>query len=502
MSMAEDRGVARSAAVGAAPVARMEHRRAADRVAQQLQRPSAPPIAFSLLAALLDSIAVVFGLWFAAYASAGGDLQPGATMLAALAAAAVAVAVLLASGSYDAAVLARTARSTALAWVAAAVGALAALPLGQWPGGASGFAVIGAAFVGAGLLLTHAIIGVITRWARDFGLTARFAVLVGGGPEGAGVLDAMHEAGSDDIRVVGLFDDRVGARSPDMVRGVPKLGRVADLIPFARTAHIDLVIIAFPLSATARIREVAELLRVLPMDIRLSGYTQSVAPARTRAPQVTGDRLIALADRPLAGAAALSKRLLDIVLAGVALVALSPLMLIIAASIRLDSPGPVFFRQRRHGYNHSEIEILKFRSMHADAADTTARRVVTRGDPRVTRVGGVLRRCSLDELPQLINVLRGDLSLVGPRPHVVDAVYSERTPFEEIVDGYAARHRVPPGITGWAQVNGWRGEIDDPERLLRRVEHDLYYIENRTLWFDLYILLRTVPALFRTDYAY
>jgi Undecaprenyl-phosphate glucose phosphotransferase len=327
-------------------------------------------------------------------------------------------------------------------------------------------------------------------------------VLVGGGPEAAGVLDAMHEAGGDDIRVVGLFDDRTGARSPDMVRGVPKLGGVADLVPFARRAHLDLVIIAFPLTATARIGEVAELLRVLPVDIRLSGYTRSVTRCRRRAPQVTGDRLIALANRPLAGAAALSKRALDIGVAAPALVACSPLMLLIAAAIRLDSPGPVFFRQRRHGYNHSEIEILKFRSMHADATDAGARRVVRRDDPRVTRVGRVLRRCSLDELPQLINVLRGELSLVGPRPHVVDAVYSERTPFEEIVDGYAARHRVPPGITGWAQINGWRGEIDNPERLLRRVEHDLYYIENRTLWFDLYILMRTLPALFRSGYAY
>ncbi len=487
---------------GAPPMARSEHRRAADRVAAQLQRPSAPPVAFAMLAALLDAIAIVLGLWFAAFATAGAGLQAGPAMLAAMAGAAAAVALLWTTASYDLTVLTHTWRSTARACCAAAFGTLLAMPFGHWPAQDPGFTVTAATLVGTGLLLSHALMGVITRWARDFGLTARFAVLVGGGPEAAGLLDAMQAAGNDDIRVVGLFDDRTGARSPDMVRGVPKLGPVADLIPFARTAHLDLVIIAFPLSATARIGEVAELLRVLPVDIRLSGYTQSVALGRRRTPQVTGDQLIALADRPLDGAAALSKRALDLGVAGLALVALSPLMLLIAAAIRLDSAGPVFFRQRRHGYNHTVIEILKFRSMYADAEDAGARRVVRRGDPRVTRVGRLLRRCSLDELPQLINVLRGELSLVGPRPHVVDAVYSERTPFEEIVDGYAARHRVPPGITGWAQINGWRGEIDNPERLLRRVEHDLYYIENRTLWFDIYILLRTVPSLFRTEYAY
>jgi lipopolysaccharide/colanic/teichoic acid biosynthesis glycosyltransferase len=172
-----------------------------------------------------------------------------------------------------------------------------------------------------------------------------------------------------------------------------------------------------------------------------------------------------------------------------------------AIAIRLDSPGPIFFRQRRLGFNNEVIEVLKFRSLYHEHADPMARRVVTKGDSRVTRVGRFIRKTSIDELPQLINVLRGELSLVGPRPHAVEAPTANRL-WEEVVDGYFARHRVRPGLTGWAQINGWRGELDTPEKLQNRVEHDLYYIENWSLLFDLYILLRTPFALMKTENAY
>ena len=140
--------------------------------------------------------------------------------------------------------------------------------------------------------------------------------------------------------------------------------------------------------------------------------------------------------------------------------------------------------------------------MYADQCDPAARNIVTRDDPRVTRVGRFLRKSSIDELPQLFNVLSGTLSLVGPRPHALDARSSRRVAFEKIVDGYSARHRLPPGITGWAQINGWRGEVSDPEALRARVEHDLFYIENWSLWFDLTILLRTPFSLLDTRRAY
>ena len=177
-------------------------------------------------------------------------------------------------------------------------------------------------------------------------------------------------------------------------------------------------------------------------------------------------------------------------------------MLAVALAIRLDSPGPVLFRQKRYGFNNELIEVLKFRSMYTHMTDANAAKLATRDDPRVTRVGRFIRKTSLDELPQLINVvLTGNLSLVGPRPHAVQAKAADRL-YEQVVDGYFARHRVKPGITGWAQVNGWRGETDTQEKLERRVEHDLFYIENWSVIFDLYILLLTPFRLLNTENAY
>ena len=180
----------------------------------------------------------------------------------------------------------------------------------------------------------------------------------------------------------------------------------------------------------------------------------------------------------------------------------TPVLLATALAIRLETPGSVIFRQPRHGYNDRPVMVWKFRSTYAADCDPAARRIVTRDDPRVTRVGRVIRRWSIDELPQLFNVLTGELSLVGPRPHVLAAVSSRQESFEAIVEGYAARHKVRPGITGWAQIHGWRGEIDDPLALRRRVEHDLHYIENWSIWLDLRILAATPLRLLDTRNAY
>jgi lipopolysaccharide/colanic/teichoic acid biosynthesis glycosyltransferase len=180
----------------------------------------------------------------------------------------------------------------------------------------------------------------------------------------------------------------------------------------------------------------------------------------------------------------------------------APLMLLTAIAIKLDSRGPVFFKQKRYGFNNELIEVYKFRSMYVDQCDATAIKLVQRGDTRVTRVGRFIRKTSLDELPQLINVVfKGNLSLVGPRPHAVHAKAENRL-YDEAVDGYFARHRVKPGITGWAQISGWRGETDTQEKIQRRVEHDLYYIENWSVLFDLFILAKTPLALARTENAF
>ena len=177
------------------------------------------------------------------------------------------------------------------------------------------------------------------------------------------------------------------------------------------------------------------------------------------------------------------------------LLVLSPLFVAVAAAVKLDSRGPILFRQKRFGFNNELIEVFKFRSMYADQTDANAAKLVTRGDARVTRVGRFIRKTSLDELPQLFNVVfKGNLSLVGPRPHAVQGKLQSQL-FDEAVDGYFARHRVKPGITGWAQINGWRGEVDSEEKIQKRVEFDLYYIENWSVLFDLYILLKTPLAL-------
>jgi lipopolysaccharide/colanic/teichoic acid biosynthesis glycosyltransferase len=177
-------------------------------------------------------------------------------------------------------------------------------------------------------------------------------------------------------------------------------------------------------------------------------------------------------------------------------------MALVAIAIKLDSKGPVLFRQKRYGFNNELIEVYKFRSMYVDKADAGASRLVTKDDPRVTRVGRFIRKTSLDELPQLFNVVfKGNLSLVGPRPHALQAKAANRL-YNEVVDGYFARHRVKPGITGWAQVNGWRGETDTAEKIQQRVEHDLYYIENWSVLFDLYIVAITPFSLLKHENAY
>jgi exopolysaccharide biosynthesis polyprenyl glycosylphosphotransferase len=195
------------------------------------------------------------------------------------------------------------------------------------------------------------------------------------------------------------------------------------------------------------------------------------------------------------------KNIEDRVLALAILMLAAPVMAVVALAVRLDSRGPILFRQRRYGFNNQLIEVYKFRSMYVDQSDATASRLVTRDDPRVTRVGRFIRKTSLDELPQLFNVLLGEMSLVGPRPHATQAKAGSSL-YQDVVQGYLARHRVKPGITGWAQICGWRGETDTPEKIRNRVACDLYYIDNWSVRFDLYIILLTPFVLASGKNAY
>lgn len=356
----------------------------------------------------------------------------------------------------------------------------------------AGFALV----FGFRLLLSR----LIRRWARD-GRMERRAVIVGGGKAAETLIRAVEKQPYNDIRICGIFDDRDDRRSPPIVAGYPKLGTIPELIEFARVARIDMLIVSLPITAEKRVLQLLKKLWVLPVDIRLSAHSSQLQ-FRPRSYSFIGSvPMLDIFDKPINDWDSVAKRAFDIVFSLIGIVLFSPVMLATAIAIKLDSKGPVLFKQKRHGFNNEVIEVYKFRSMYADQSDPTAKKTVTKNDPRVTRVGRFIRKTSIDELPQFFNSLFGSLSLVGPRPHAV-AAQSHNLLYNEVVDGYFARHRVKPGVTGWAQINGWRGEMDTNEKIRMRTEYDLYYIENWSMLFDLKILLLTPIRLLNTENAY
>ena len=335
----------------------------------------------------------------------------------------------------------------------------------------------------------------LTNFLTRTGRLSRRTVIVGGGPAAKQLLQDFAEQGTEDLHIFGIFDDRTDDRSPDVVCGYPKLGNVDDLVEFGRSNPLDLVIFTLPISAEQRLLVMLRKLWVLPVDIRLSAHMNKLR-FRPRAYSYIGKvPVIDLFDKPIAEWDIVVKTIFDRLVGVFCLLALSPVMLLVALAVKLDSKGPVFFRQKRYGFNNELIEVFKFRSMYTDQLDVKANKLVTRDDPRVTRVGRFIRKSSLDELPQLFNVVfKGNLSLVGPRPHAVHAKAADAL-YDEVVDGYFARHRVRPGITGWAQIHGWRGETDTSEKIQKRVECDLFYIENWSIFLDLYVLFATPVSL-------
>ncbi|MBN9063576.1 MAG: undecaprenyl-phosphate glucose phosphotransferase [Rhizobiales bacterium 65-9] len=358
-------------------------------------------------------------------------------------------------------------------------------------------------FLGLGLILIERAIvaGIVRRLAHD-GRLDRRTVIVGGGAPGEQLIRALESQRDSDLRILGVFDDRADDRSPDIVAAYPKLGGVSDLVEFARRTRVDLIVFSVPVTAEARILAMLRKLWVLPIDIKLSAHASRLR-FRPRSYSYIGMvPVLDIIDRPIADWDVVLKWLFDKAVGSLLMIALTPVLLLAAIAVKLDSRGPVFFKQRRYGFNNELVEVYKFRSMYVEASDATASKLVTKGDPRVTRVGRFIRKTSIDELPQLFNVVfKGNLSLVGPRPHAVHAKAADKL-YDDVVDGYFARHKVKPGITGWAQINGWRGETDTPDKIQRRVEHDIYYIENWSLFFDLYILAKTPFALMKTENAY
>ena len=351
-------------------------------------------------------------------------------------------------------------------------------------------------FVGLAALVTERLIlrSLVRDWARQ-GRLDRRTIVVGADQNGETLVKALKVQEDSDICMLGVFDDRNDDRAMDTCGGSPKLGKIDDIVEFARRTRVDLVLFALPISAETRILEMLKKLWVLPVDIRLSAHTNKLR-FRPRSYSYLGEvPTLDVFEAPITDWDLVMKWLFDHVVGFLILLAALPVMGLVALAIKLDSPGPVLFRQKRFGFNNERIDVFKFRSLYHHQADPTAAKVVTKDDPRVTRVGRFIRKTSLDELPQLFNVVfKNNLSLVGPRPHAVQGKLQSRL-FDEAVDGYFARHRVKPGITGWAQINGWRGEVDTDEKIQKRVEFDLYYIENWSVLFDLFILLKTPIAL-------
>ncbi|RDJ23294.1 undecaprenyl-phosphate glucose phosphotransferase [Bosea caraganae] len=347
----------------------------------------------------------------------------------------------------------------------------------------------------ATLLSERLVVTLGVRHLTRMGRLERRTAIVGGGEAGEALIRALEAQRDTGLRVCGVFDDRNDDRSPDLVAGYPKLGTIDDLVEFARRTKLDLVIFTLPISAEARLLTMLRKLWVLPIDIRLSAHMSKLRFRPRSYSYIGAVPVLDVFDRPIADWDIVVKWLFDKVVGIAALILLSPLMIATAIAIKLDSKGPVFFKQKRYGFNNELIEVFKFRSLYHEMADFAAAKQVTKDDPRVTRVGRFIRKTSIDELPQLFNVvLTGNLSLVGPRPHAIHATAQNRA-YEQVVDGYFARHKVKPGITGWAQVNGWRGETDTEDKIQRRVEHDLYYIENWSVLLDAYILFKTPLSL-------
>jgi Undecaprenyl-phosphate glucose phosphotransferase len=384
--------------------------------------------------------------------------------------------------------------------------------LAHWPDGSMSDSAFGSwvfawlLTAAASLALLDAAANALLERLRRQGRLARRVVVFGNGEHGARFIGEAAKLGSEKIAVRAFFADQFDS-ARGAVAGVPCRGDIEQLIRFVRSEQVDEIVIALPWSGDERILAVLARLRHLPIPVRLA--PESIA-LRAHGGMSLGrtDTMPIIRDRPISEWDQLVKDGFDRSVAAFLLLLALPTMAVVAALIKWDSPGPVFFRQKRLGFNNRPFEILKFRTMAQGFGGRDSLQQARRHDSRVTRIGSFLRRSSLDELPQLINVLRGEMSLIGPRPHPIWTSGGELwpdqgdRPLELILSEYASRHRVKPGITGWAQVCGCRGETETIDKMARRVEHDLHYIENWSLWLDIKILCLTLITVVSGENAH
>jgi putative colanic acid biosynthesis UDP-glucose lipid carrier transferase len=298
------------------------------------------------------------------------------------------------------------------------------------------------------------------------------------------------------MQVQGFFDDRTDDRHPPQLSH-QMLGKMGDIVAYVREHGTKMIFISQPISAQPRIRKLIDELQDTTASVYFLPDVYIFDLMQARFDNVGGMPVIAICETPFMGINSMVKRASDLLLSSVILMLLAPLMLVIALAVKLSSPGPVIFRQRRYGLYGEKIIVYKFRSMTvAEDGDKVVQ--ASKNDQRVTAIGGFLRRTSLDELPQFINVLQGRMSLVGPRPHAV--AHNEQ--YRKLIKGYMLRHKVKPGITGWAQVNGLRGETATLDKMEARIQYDLDYLRNWSLWLDLWIILKTVKVVLTRENAF
>lgn len=348
--------------------------------------------------------------------------------------------------------------------------------------------VIGSWFGGSALLMLgwRLVYRVVRRIQLEHGVNMQRVAIVGLTPRGIALFEEIKAHPELGFECIGFFDDREADRFPEEYRAL-LMGTVNDSVMTAQSGVISRLYICLPLSADRRIQQIVQQLGDTTLNVYLVPELLFINMMHGRLSNVGNIDAISVFESPHYGVQNYLKRTFDILFSGAALLALSPLLLIIAAAVRLTSPGPAIFKQDRYGLDGKQIGVYKFRSMKVlENSDNVVQ--ATKGDARITPLGAFLRRTSLDELPQFLNVLRGEMSVVGPRPHAVahNEHYRNRVAF------YMLRHKVKPGITGWAQINGWRGETDTLDKMEKRVEFDLHYIRNWSLWWDVKIIIKTL----------
>jgi putative colanic acid biosynthesis UDP-glucose lipid carrier transferase len=324
----------------------------------------------------------------------------------------------------------------------------------------------------------------------------RTAIVIGAGPLGVKVARALADSEDHGIDFIGYFDDRTDDRVHELA-SKQRLGGLKDVAEYIRRHGVREVFITLPLGSQPRIVELLEQMQGTTASLFFVPDVFGISIIQGRLQDMNGVPVVGICETPFTGTNELVKRVSDVILASLILLLISPLLLVLAIGVKLSSPGPIIFKQRRNGLDGEEIVVYKFRSMRAQDNGPVVRQA-TKGDARITPFGAFIRRTSLDELPQFFNVLQGRMSIVGPRPHAV----AHNEEYRRLIKAYMVRHKVKPGITGWAQVNGHRGETDTIEKMQARVEYDLEYLRNWSLGLDLQIIVRTIRLVFFDRNAY